>query len=152
MEHQLYFAYGSNLLPRQMAERCPGAKPVARAVLPGYRFLINARGVATIATMPQGKVCGVVWRISRWHERILDGYEGVSAGAYGKHRVRVRYGNHRDASTLTYIDPIADCGLPREGYLTKVIAGAKFFDLPTRYIDDLYLWGTLEGHEQLATG
>lgn len=152
MSERLYFAYGSNLLPRQMAQRCPGAKPVARAVLPGYRFLINTRGVATIAKMPKGRVCGVIWRINDWHEEELDGYEGVSAGVYGKHRVRVRYGNHRDATALTYIDPITTWGLPREGYLAKVIAGAESFELPPRYIDDLYLWGTLEGHEQLAAG
>lgn len=46
---RLYFAYGSNMdEAAQMAERCPGAEVIGLATLPGYRFVINQRGVATL--------------------------------------------------------------------------------------------------------
>jgi len=145
-----YFAYGSNMLAEQMEQRCRGAKPVARATLDGYRFIINRRGVATVAPCETARVSGVVWEITRLHELALDGYEGVATGAYRKRTVGLRYGNNRRFKALTYVDLIREWGLPREGYLEKIISGAQAFDLPTRYIDDLYLWGSLEGHEQLA--
>jgi len=45
----LYFAYGSNMWRHQMAvQRCPGAEFSGVGLLRGWRFLINARGVATI--------------------------------------------------------------------------------------------------------
>ncbi|KAI1375288.1 hypothetical protein F4677DRAFT_133205 [Hypoxylon crocopeplum] len=44
----LYFAYGSNLSPTQMHERCPLSTPVGLARLPGWIWLINKRGYANI--------------------------------------------------------------------------------------------------------
>ncbi len=147
---KLYYAYGSNMLAEQMETRCPGAKAVARATLDGYRFIINDRGVATLVHSEKARIVGVVWEITRLHEATLDSFEGVAVGAYRKQMVNLRYGNNRRLRALTYIDPIRRWGLPREGYLEKIIAGAKAFSLPTRYVDDLYLWGSLEGHEILA--
>lgn len=36
-----YFAYGSNMDPRQMQQRCPGAIPVGIGNLPFYKTIIN---------------------------------------------------------------------------------------------------------------
>ena len=33
-----YFAYGSNLLPVRLLQRCPTAVPYAPAILPNYRL------------------------------------------------------------------------------------------------------------------
>ena len=33
-----YFAYGSNLLPARLLQRCPTAVPYAPAILPNYRL------------------------------------------------------------------------------------------------------------------
>ena len=33
-----YFAYGSNLLPERLFQRCPTAVPYAPAILPNYRL------------------------------------------------------------------------------------------------------------------
>ncbi|GJC80701.1 hypothetical protein ColLi_03539 [Colletotrichum liriopes] len=45
---RLYFAFGSNLSPTQMALRCPSSIPVGLAHLPGYTFIINSRGYANV--------------------------------------------------------------------------------------------------------
>ncbi|KAI2469785.1 hypothetical protein F4781DRAFT_431001 [Annulohypoxylon bovei var. microspora] len=44
----LYFAYGSNLSPTQMHDRCPSSPPVGLAHLSGWTWLINERGYANI--------------------------------------------------------------------------------------------------------
>ena len=43
-----YFAYGSNMMREQMFCRCPGVTPGKITALYGYRFIINARGYASI--------------------------------------------------------------------------------------------------------
>ena len=43
-----YFAYGSNLNQTQMTKRCPGSRPLYFAELEDMKFVINARGVATV--------------------------------------------------------------------------------------------------------
>ncbi|KAK6208054.1 AIG2 family protein [Colletotrichum tabaci] len=45
---RLYFAYGSNLSPTQMALRCPSSVPVGLAHLPDYTFIINSRHYANV--------------------------------------------------------------------------------------------------------
>lgn len=43
-----YFSYGSNMWLDQMAHRCPNSKYLGIANVPGYRWIINARGSANI--------------------------------------------------------------------------------------------------------
>ncbi|KAI0882300.1 uncharacterized protein GGS22DRAFT_196013 [Annulohypoxylon maeteangense] len=43
-----YFAYGSNLSPAQMLDRCPSSPPIGLAHLSGWTWLINERGYANI--------------------------------------------------------------------------------------------------------
>ena len=38
---------------------------------------------------------------------------------------------------LLYIENYNDHGLPRPDYLERIIAGARWFDLPQAWIDDL---------------
>ncbi|KAI1405415.1 hypothetical protein F4819DRAFT_444300 [Hypoxylon fuscum] len=44
----IYFAYGSNLSPTQMQDRCPQSPPIGLAHLPGWTWIINERGFANI--------------------------------------------------------------------------------------------------------
>jgi gamma-glutamylcyclotransferase len=83
---RLYFAYGSNLSTTQMAYRCPGARPLHLGWVSGWKFIINARGVANIVPDPvldpsTGKnnpgVFGVVYEIDDEDEDSLDLCEGV---------------------------------------------------------------------------
>ena len=56
-----YLAYGSNLCPEQMRQRCPAAEPGEMAALDGWRFIINRRGVATLLPCPGGRAWGLIW-------------------------------------------------------------------------------------------
>jgi gamma-glutamylcyclotransferase (GGCT)/AIG2-like uncharacterized protein YtfP len=138
--NRFYFAYGSNMSPVQMSLRCPGAVASGIALLKEYRFVINSRGVATIAPDSEESVRGVLWSISEQHEKTLDGYEGVASGHYYKKHVSVitNDGNSREA--LAYIDPVSESGSPREGYLDIILTGATHFELPESYVSELKKW------------
>ena len=50
--------------------------------------------------------------------------------------MRICIGNN-SVSALVYVDCVSDAGIPREGYLEKIISGAKFFGLGRKYISNL---------------
>lgn len=116
---RLYFAYGSNLSPEQMAHRCPDSIFLGKATLPEYRWQVNERGVANVVPAPapvssspqadrkgrrsgrhgsgddneeeeQG-VEGLVYAISAEDERQLDQYEGVAKGRYERFELCVDF-------------------------------------------------------------
>lgn len=147
MSMRYYFAYGSNMLPAQMHQRCREAAKVGSALLPGWRFLINQRGVATIRRDANAICRGGVWKISRWDEWALDQYEGVATGNYRKVLLPVQLRNGRFVEALTYIDRRTQRGQPREGYLIKILAGAVHFKLPNDYLEELIGWA---GESELA--
>lgn len=107
----LYFAYGSNLSTRQMCHRCPSSTPVGLGYLPGWRWLINARGYANVVKMDEGEtetetetgegmgkmkagqeggVWGLLYLLPPADEELLDGYEHVPTG-YEKRHLDVRW-------------------------------------------------------------
>ncbi|OJJ96128.1 hypothetical protein ASPACDRAFT_46890 [Aspergillus aculeatus ATCC 16872] len=97
----LYFAYGSNLSPSQMATRCvhspASSVPLAIARLPHWRWLICEQGYANVLPPPEMRVgpqtgvqdeevpvagaedavYGVLYAMDERDERLLDGFEGV---------------------------------------------------------------------------
>lgn len=81
-----YFAFGSNLLIEQMAERCPASLLEGTAILRDYRWIINTRGVANIVYHPgRGHwVEGFVFLVDSKDERTLDRKEGVRLNLYQK--------------------------------------------------------------------
>ncbi|KKY31741.1 putative aig2 family protein [Diaporthe ampelina] len=108
---RLYFAYGSNLRPAQMAHRCPDSIFLGKATLNGHRWQINERGVANVVPVSQagsrgkGKgrgggdvavVEGLLYAISAADERRLDRYEGVAKGRYERFEVVVDFEPVRD--------------------------------------------------------
>ena len=70
----LYFAYGSNMHPLRMAQRCPGAIPVGVGILRNYR--LSERLYADIDFQEGGEVHGVLFLITGRHLRSLDAHEG----------------------------------------------------------------------------
>lgn len=130
---QLYFAYGSNLLPQQMQDRCPDHRFCYTAELRDYRFLIGARGYATIERSVGNSVYGVVYELSLSDEEELDRREGVALGSYPKHYLTVWGPQGSIAEVLVYVDPQVTPGLPRPGYMEKILSGASHYQLPLAY-------------------
>ncbi len=133
-----YFAYGSNLCVRQMAQRCPGAVDPRPATLADHDWLINERGVATVEQFDGSQVHGVVWQVTDNDLATLDSAEGVPV-RYRRDRLTVHTddGSHQ---AWVYIDHRVEPGPPRPGYLERVVDGARQHGLPQRWIDFLKRW------------
>ena len=129
----LYFAYGSNMDPEQMLARCPRARSFGRGRIRHRRFLINSRGVATIRPERDANAWGGVWAITAADEAALDRFEGYP-WRYGKAFLRVHMDDGTRAEALVYVDPLADAGWPRPGYLPRILRGAAHFRLPAGYV------------------
>lgn len=140
MAGKAYFAYGSNLSVAQMASRCPGAKPLGRATLPGWRWLIMSRGYASITPDAGSAVEGLLWVITESDERRLDEYEGVAAGHYTKELVEVTKAAGGRLHAMVYVGADAVPGRPAQGYLERVIAAARERDFPAGWIAMLEGW------------
>lgn len=122
---KLYFAYGMNTNQDQMAVRCPGAKPLGRAVLSDYRF--EFKSFATITPSPGNKVEGVLWSITKTDELALDMLEGYPE-FYGKKTVTVE--QDVDHIAMTYImDPREKNYGPSDSYYSMVSEGYQQFGL-----------------------
>ncbi|MEO6463812.1 MAG: gamma-glutamylcyclotransferase family protein [Candidatus Eisenbacteria bacterium] len=137
----LYFAYGSNLDPRQMAERCPGHRVVGRAILADHVMRFRGYGrdwkgaVATVEPAGGHDVHGVVFALTPEHYASLDfyeGYDGVGAASNLYDRVprRVRMEDRAIVDVLTYvIRPLAE-GAPSRRYRDAILRGMRHHGLP----------------------
>ena len=128
-----YFAYGSNMCPEQMAERCPGGKAIGSAKLHNWEFLINIRTYATIETKHKSTTHGVLWTLTKKHIATLDEYEAVEEEMYYKKPLKV-FHEGKPIEALVYIDPVCEKGAPDSIYMKNILNGAKFFKLPKDYI------------------
>ena len=145
---QSYFAYGSNICVTQMAIRCPDALNPRPATLTDHDWLINERGVATVAPFDGSEVHGVLWQISEQDLATLDRAEGVPV-RYRRDRLVV----HTDdgpADAWAYIDHRVEPGAPRPGYLERIIAAAGHHGLPSRWVDFLNRWDPVNWPRQLG--
>lgn len=79
----------------QMAMRCPTSVFKGKAILEGYKWQINQRGVANvIRTEDCSSVEGLVYSITPKDGRALDRSEGVSRGFYERHILEVTLEPH----------------------------------------------------------
>lgn len=132
----LYFAYGLNMDPVGMAQRCPRSTPLGPARLPRHRFLVTGDGYASMVRDPREEVHGVLWECPLGDIRTLDKFEELASGLYVKisQPVIVPGGAKR---ALIYIGRSGEPGRARSGYMETVIAGARHHGLPETYIAGL---------------
>jgi len=145
-----YFAYGSNLDPVQMADRCPSSKAVEKACLEGYRFCFPQEstrwsgGVAGIRASNGDVVWGVVYELSDDDLLTLDGFEGVSEGRYLRDRLAVSIdGESVDVEVYIASLETNDTFSPSPTYLEALLRGARHHGLPADYL------AFLQSHSQL---
>lgn len=135
-----YFAYGSNMDVTQMSQRCSGAVLRGVGKLPGYRFVINTGGVATVVPESSGTVHGVLWDLTEADEQKLDRYEGVNFGHYRKIIRTVEVAQDHLVPALVYVAADDRPGSPRAGYLERIVAAAEVHRLPSEYVRELRMW------------
>ena len=141
MEKRLYIAYGSNLNKKQMAYRCPTAKPIAKSWLHDYRLVFQGHPYGAHANVIPEKgqeVPVAIWEITAKDEASLDIYEGVRGGYYTKEYMEVEVaGEMKEA--LIYIMTPHDFGTPSEGYLGTITKGYADFRFPIRTLNEAVL-------------
>ncbi|MEO0618509.1 MAG: gamma-glutamylcyclotransferase family protein [Pseudomonadota bacterium] len=131
----LYFAFGSNMHPAQMQQRCPGARAVGVAQLADFAFSLTPRGGANIVSHRGQTVWGVLWRCTPAHLATLDAYEGVRIRNYRRAHVCVTDPAGAKRHAVTYRSDRRWPGRARVDYmLTAVIPGAIAHALPASYV------------------
>ncbi len=122
-----------------MRARCPLARPLGRATLPGWRFNINPDGLASLAVHQGAQVHGVLWDVSVRDVAAINAYEGIASGLYEARMLPVRH-DSRHASALVYIARRQGRGTPRPGHLEIVLEAARDWELPDPYIQSIMRW------------
>ena len=138
----LYAAYGANLDPARMSERCPHSPLHGTGWLQGWRLTFGGEehgwdgALATIVQDPFEQVFVAVYDVSEEDESALDGWESADTGLYRKLRVRV--------STLagevvawSYVLDAFEGGLPSASYLGVLADAAEAGDAPSDYVSAL---------------
>ncbi len=106
---RLYFAFGANMDVAGMSRRCPTAEAVGTARLENHRFAIVHPGFATVIAATGATVHGVLWRLDSRDLNVLDAYENIASGLYGRAEKPVRHGT-RTLRALTYFVRRAEVG------------------------------------------
>lgn len=136
------FAYGSNMLSARLKERCPSARPLGVAQLPGHELRWHKRsrdgsGKCDVARVESDQaVFGVVYEIDAHEKTDLDRAEGLG-NRYDEKDGTVMLNGTAVAVSIyvaTKTDPVRK---PYAWYKALVVAGAKEHGLPTPYITSL---------------
>jgi gamma-glutamylcyclotransferase (GGCT)/AIG2-like uncharacterized protein YtfP len=138
----LYAAYGSNLDPAQMHERCPHSPAAGSGWLEGWRLTFGAEdlgwegSLATLVEASGDRVFVGLYDITDADARALDAWEGADTGLYRKVRVRV---HTLDGERLAwaYVLDGYEGGLPSARYLGVLAAAAEAAGAPDDYVAEL---------------
>lgn len=125
--------------PGQFRSRCPNSRTLGLATLAGHRFIITARGYASIEPHGGSLVHGVLAELTEGDEAALDHFEGVGHDIYRKASLALAW-ESREVAALVYIDNETNHGNPRPGYLERVIRGARSHGLPAAVITSIEAW------------
>ncbi len=134
-----YFAYGSNLHWPQIQRRCPSAKFVTVAKLPGYEFGITRHsrlrdcGTANVCAVAGREVWGAVYDVSDADLDVMDGFED------GYHReflsVYAPDNGSQPLQVLVYVAAIEkNVPPPNPEYKRLILEGARHWNLSAAYI------------------
>ena len=137
-----YAAYGTNLDPARMGQRCPHSPLQTTGWLIGWRLTFGGEehgwdgALSTIVQDPFEQVFVAVYDVTPEDERLLDGWEAADTGLYRKTKVRVQ--------TLTgelvvwaYVVDASEGGLPSASYLGVLADAADAAGAPEDYVGAL---------------
>lgn len=140
-----YFAYGSNMSEKVMAERCPGHTSLGRALLPDHRLVFSRRsirsgtGVMDVAPSPGSQVWGALYELDEDGLAVIDRKEGAG-WAYERAPVMVLpEGEPPEVEAVTYrvISPEPVEVPPSREYVENLIRSARERGLPDDYVRQL---------------
>ncbi len=135
----LYAAYGSNLDPAQMLQRCPHSPSRGAGWLEGWRLTFGAEelgwegALATVVEEPGDRVYLMLYDVNKRDEAALDHWEGGDTGLYRKIRVRV-HTLHEEVLAWLYVLDGYEGGLPSARYLGLMADAAEAAGAPADYV------------------
>ena len=138
----VYAAYGSNMDPKQMAQRAPHSPMRGTGWLEGWRLTFGGEDVgwegalATIVEDPLERVFVVLYDVPEWGEPSLDQWAGAALGLYRKVRLRVQT---LDGEVVAWFYVLNDYegGLPSAHYLGILADAAEKAGAPDDYVKNL---------------
>ena len=136
----LYAAYGTNMDPDQMRERCPHSPSRGTGWLVGWRLTFGAEdlgwegALATVVEDPGDQVFVMVYDVPSQDEAALDEWEGADSGLYSKIRVRVQSLSGEHLVWLYVLVDGYEGGLPSARYLGLMADAAEKAGAPDDYV------------------
>lgn len=138
----LYAAYGTNLDPLRMAERCPHSPLRTTGWLVGWRLTFGGEehgwdgALATIVQDPFEQVFVALYDVTPEDERCLDDWESAGTGLHRKLKVRVNTLAGDDVAWVYVLDA-HEGGLPSAHYLGVLADAAESAGAPDDYVGAL---------------
>jgi gamma-glutamylcyclotransferase (GGCT)/AIG2-like uncharacterized protein YtfP len=135
----LYAAYGTNLDPARMGERCPHSILHSTGWLSGWRLTFGGEehgwdgALSTIVQDPFEQVFVAVYDVTPEDERALDGWEAADTGLYRKTKVRVQTMTG-ELVVWAYVLDAYEGGLPSASYLGVLADSAEAAGAPEDYV------------------
>ncbi|MCW2782433.1 MAG: gamma-glutamylcyclotransferase [Marmoricola sp.] len=135
----LYAAYGTNLDPIRMSERCPHSPLRSTGWLEGWRLTFGGEdhgwdgALATIVQDPFEQVFVAVYDVAHEDVTSLDGWDSADTGLYRKVKVRVATLTDEVVAWVHVLDAY-EGGLPSARYLGVLADAAEAADAPADYV------------------
>ena len=135
----LYAAYGSNLDPAQMKQRCPHSPVSGTGWVDGWRLTFGGEdlgwegSLATLVESPDERVYVGLYDLTPLDEQALDAWEGADTGLYRKVRVRVATLDG-DRLAWVYVLDGFEGGVPGARYLGVLADAAERAGAPDDYV------------------
>jgi hypothetical protein len=138
----LYAAYGSNMDPAQMSQRCPHSPAAGTGWVSDWRLTFGGEdlgwegSLATLVEAPGETVFVALYDVTPYDEAFLDSWEGADTGLYQKIRLRVQTLD-RDVLAWVYVLDAFEGGLPSARYLGVLADAAERAGAPHDYVTAL---------------
>lgn len=138
----LYAAYGSNMDPRQMAQRAPHSPQRGSGWLAGWRLTFGGedRGwegpLATLVEDELSQVFVALYDVTDADALQMDRWEAADLALFRKIRVRVAT-LEGDVSAWLYVLDDYEGGLPSARYLGLIADAAEAAGAPDDYVSEL---------------
>lgn len=138
----LYAAYGSNLDPARMGERCPHSPLRGTGWLTGWRLTFGGEdhgwdgALTTIVQDPFEQVFVGVYDVTPDDAAALDAYESADTGLFRRVKVRVSMMDE-EVVAWAYVLDAFEGGLPSASSLGMLADAAEAADAPADYVTAL---------------
>jgi gamma-glutamylcyclotransferase (GGCT)/AIG2-like uncharacterized protein YtfP len=129
----LYFAYGMNTNPREMATRCPTAKSLGHARLVNHSFRFAQH--ADVEICDGSFVDGVLWEIDEPSLKALDNLEGYPY-YYDRVVASVVHGARTYHALVYRMQPGNPDYPPTQGYYNLIEEGYRAHNVPVDQLEN----------------